>query len=790
MPQPGWLRKGEGRYPSGPMRILVVSPTPTHPQDAGNRARIHALLTALKGAGHAVHLCLLMRENTSAAAVAAMRAAWDEVIEVPHDRAAERRSLGDLNAIDDWVTPEAEAAFAALAARRPGFDLVLVEYVFLSRALEFFGTDVRKVIDTHDVFGGRAEGLAALGLENRFFATTPEEEARGLDRADLVLAIQAEEAATLRGRTRAPVLTLGHLPADARPKLPVRAADGRVVIGYLGSVNPLNTRALGRFLGAVDLDALAATGSEIVVAGGAGRGLAERPGLRVLGPVADADELYSAVDLVVNPHEGGTGLKIKTVEALARGRPVIGTAEAFAGLPAEAHFHTARDAAEAAALARRYVAEAAFREEVAAASARLIARYAAEVESARAALASPGALALAVAPPRLLLVTDIPFWRATLGNHARIAALAETAAGLMDVDLFFCGSLGAEERVAALRHLGRRGRVFAVETRDAAEMPWGLTPFERARFDPAVFAALEAHLLAHPPQAVVIEYIRLSYLRLAQAMPALTVLDTHDIMSLRAANFRRFGVEHFIQISTSEELRILSSFALVLAIQPAEWRWLEALLPSQVLLAPHAVPALPRARGSGGGPVRVGFLGGDSPMNRDGMRWLLDQVWPAVDHLGAELHVAGGVCGSMPMRKGIVLYGEVPDGHAFLDTLDVAVNPVAYGGGLKIKTVEYLCHGLPSVLTAEALFGISGGAGHAFALATGRAEFVVELDTLIRNPALRARMGEAAFAFGRRHFGPDALAPAMRAVATLARGVPEPWQIREAREVGAPPRLR
>jgi glycosyltransferase involved in cell wall biosynthesis len=773
------------------MRILVVSPTPTHPQDAGNRARIHALLSGLKEAGHAIHLCLLLRENPSPAALAAMRAAWDEVVEVPHDRGRERKGLGALNALDDWILPEAEAAFAALAARRPGFDAVLVEYVFLSRALEFFGEGVTKILDTHDVFGGRAAGLAALGLENRFFATTPEEEGRGLDRAGLVLAIQEEEAAVLRSRTRAPVITLGHLPADPRPPLPPRAPDGWVSIGYIGSANPLNTRALGRFLAALDPAALAGMGGEMVVAGGAGRDLREGAGLRLLGPVPDADALYAGVDLVVNPHEGGTGLKVKTVEALARGRPVIGTAEAFAGLPATAHFHAARDAAEVAALARRYVADAEFRGEVAAASRRLFQSYAAEVEAARAVLERPRAAALATTRPRILLVTDIPFWRESLGNQARIAALAGAMAAEADVDLFFCGRLDDAERDAAWRPLGARGRVFVAEAGGGAAMPWGLTPFEKARFDPALFAALEAHLLAHPPQAVVIQYIRLSYLRLAAAMPALTVLDTHDIMSLRAQNFRRFGVEHFLQIGTAEELRILAGFALVLAIQAEEANWLAPLLPGRVLLAPHALPALPRARGGApGGKVRVGFIGGDSPMNRDGLSWLLDQVWPAIAPLGAELHVAGGVCARLEPREGVVPHGEVADAQAFLDGLDIAVNPVAYGGGLKIKTVEYLCRGLPSVLTAEAVFGIAGGAGEAYLVAEDRAAFVAALAGLVGSPAARARMGEAAFAFGRRHFGPGTLQGAARTIGALARGVPPPWQVSTQRKVGAPPALR
>lgn len=751
------------------MRILVISSTPTHPQDAGNRARIHALLAALKAAGHAVHFCLLLRENPSPAAISAMAAAWDELIAVPHDRAREGRSLGALHGIDDWILPEAEAAFAQLAARDPGFDLVLVEYVFLSRALEFFGPGVRKVIDTHDVFGGRAEALAALGLENRFFATTPAEEARGLDRADLVLAIQHEEARLLRGRTSAPVLTLGHLP-DAVP----RHQAGGLRIGYLGSVNPLNTRALGRFL-----DALGDDGAEVVLAGGAALPFAARPGLLSLGPVADPAEFYGAVDLVVNPHEGGTGLKIKTVEALAHGLPVIGTMEAFAGLPVRCWAQACRDAAEVAAAARRWRGDAAFRGALARASAETFAAYAAEVRAARAVMASTPALALAVDPPRLLLVTDIPFWRGVLGNHARIAALAGAAAAQFDLDLFFCGAMDPAEHEAARRAIGARGRIFTPLAAPPADLPKGLTPFERGQADPALLAALEAHLARHPAHAVMVQYVRLSYLRQARGMPALTILDTHDVMSLRAENFRHFDRAHFLEIGAPEELRILSAFAVILAIQPDEARWLDANLRGRVICAPHAVAARPRAWGSAGSTLRIGFLGGDSPMNRDGARWLLDQVWPAIAPLGAALHIAGGVCAGLPDRPGVTLHGEVPDHHAFLDTLDIAVNPVAYGGGLKIKTVEYLRHGLPSVLTAEALTGIVGGANEAYALATDRAAFVAALAALVSDAGLRARMGEAAFALGARLFGPETLDGPMRSLAALARAAP----------LGAPPTL-
>ncbi len=767
------------------MRILVVSPTPSHPQDAGNRARIHAVLSGLKAAGHSITLVLLDREKVGSEHLDSMRNAWDELILVPHDRAQEKPSLNGRFGLDDWVQPALEDVLVTLAVRRPGFDMVLVEYVFLSRAFTFFpppnlrvAAPVLKVLDTHDQFGGRDKRLRALGLNPSFFFTTEAEEARGFGRADLVLAIQDEERAAFEAFSPKPVLTLGHIPAGGRPPLPPRAPDGRLVIGYLGSSNPMNTRALDRFLEALDLPALAAAGAEIRIAGSAAGHLQPAPGLVLMGPVQDPDELYAAVDLVVNPHEGGTGLKIKTVEALSRGRPVVGTAEAFAGLEPEAAFQAAADASALAGLVQSAALDPAMLPRIAAASAGLWQRYAARVAVAERQLASPALLRLAMDRPRTLLATDLRFWEERLGNHARIASLARAARREMDLDLFFIGTMSPPEQARAKAVLGGRSRIFPTGSLPAtpdAQLPKGLTAFERRSTIAAVLPRFAQHLAANPPDAVVIEYIRLSYLRHAIHQPVLKVLDTHDIMSLRARNFAQFDRRHFIEISVREELEILSGFDQLLAIQQDEYAWLEALLPGRVMLAPHVVQPAPRAPGAAEGPVRIGFIGGDSPMNRDGLAWLLDQVWPAILPLGAELHVAGQVCAAVPPgRPGVVLHGAVPRPEDFLATLHIGVNPVFYGGGLKIKTVEYLSHGLPSVLTAEALYGIAGGAGHAYALAEDRAGFVAALAGLVLDPAARVRMGDAALAFGRRHFGPAALAPAMRNLAGLARGIPRP----------------
>ncbi|WP_458096729.1 glycosyltransferase [Roseomonas sp. WA12] len=755
------------------MRCLVISPTPTHPQDAGNRQRIHALLRALQGFGHRVEFAFVAREAVTAEAMAAMTAAWDDFHHIPYDRTAETPGLGDTFALDDWFPANVEAEIADLASTRT-YDLVLAEYVFLSRALELFPASALKLLDTHDVFADRHLRLQDLGLPVGFFHTTPEEEARGLDRADLVLAIQDDERQVFEEMTTTPVVTLGFLP-DIEPLAP--APHEGLRIGYLGSGNPLNGHALARYLEALDPGSLPALGGEMRVAGGATRFAGPaRAGLQPVGGVARPEDFLAGLDLVVNPHEGGTGLKIKTVEALAYGLPVIGTAEAFRGLPARAAFHAAPDAASTAALARRWTREPRFRRDVARESAALAGRYAREVRRQIAPFRSRAALEVLIARPRALLVTDIPFWRESLGNQARIAAMLRAMRGEMDVDTLFLGPLQPGDAEAAARILGRRGELLSSpgdpEGRVAEPVPpkLRLSTFERGHFDAPHFEVLEAVLAEERHTVLIAEYIRLSWVRHARLAPPMRVLDTHDVMSLRTRNFEHFEREHFLRISTLEELGIMDGFEQVLSIQEAEHALLRSAMPGRALLLPHTIPDRPfpeiahRVR-------RIGFLGGDSPMNRDGLRWFIDQVWPAIADLGAALHVAGRVCDSLNGVEvpGLVLHGEVEDPGEFLDAADIGINPVFYGGGLKIKTVEYLCRGLPAVLTEEGAFGLSGGEGRAYLIARSRAEYVAHLRALIADAPRRRRLGEGAFHFGRTHFSPVAARAACRTLGSLVR---------------------
>lgn len=367
-----------------PPRILVVSPVASHPAEQGNAARIQAFGREQMARGVACEFLYYVGEGLSPAQRSLMTGFWQALHTVAPQPVGQPRYAGCWG-LDDWC-PDRLVEQVAAVWQAGRHDAVVVNYVWLSRALEGAG-DALKVIDTHDLFGDRHLVARADGLDPSWFFTTPAEEGRGLARADLILAIQDEEAVALRATllgtglpagAAVPVLTLGHMPPlaflERRQEGPTQAT-----FGYLGSGNPWNAASV-RALDAAMIEASAQALPWLLAGGILKRRdlvLATRPQRLELLP--DAAAFYRAVECVLNPMTGGTGLKIKTVEALAHGNPVLGTRDAFAGLDATHSAHRAADAAAVVALMRDYAGSTAFRSEVLGASRLLAFRQAAAV---------------------------------------------------------------------------------------------------------------------------------------------------------------------------------------------------------------------------------------------------------------------------------------------------------------------------------------------------------------------------------------------------------------------------
>lgn len=328
------------------MHILVTSPIPSHPQNHGNRARVTALCRALQNRGAQIHYIYGGLEDLPEQQELAMRAAWDHVHILPHHRLdARKKSYKTHHAIDDWYTDNVtERALKVLATWK--IDYCIANYVWFSKWLTAVPAGIPKYIDTHDVFGDRHKQLEADGLPVSWFHTSPEQEAIALKRADTIIAIQDQEAGVLQSRSSVPVQTLGHFIEPDFIAPGKQSPDDRIKVGYMASDNPINQKSLELLAAEISKRPTLNDRYDFILAGAICQcDAAENPLFQKQGFVESPRDFYASVDLVINPNMGGSGLKIKSVEAMAHGKALLATRDAMAGIDCTAPYHGCKNVA-------------------------------------------------------------------------------------------------------------------------------------------------------------------------------------------------------------------------------------------------------------------------------------------------------------------------------------------------------------------------------------------------------------------------------------------------------------
>lgn len=327
------------------MKLLLVSPVPTDPLSAGNRARVLTLFSALEQLGHDVTFAYIPYEYD--ADFHAMEKRLRHKLKIlsasrpPFPSGMGRikrkikRTLGfqgtGLWDVDEWFDRTLISQIVSLQNMHT-FDTVFIEYVFLSKLATVLPKSVRTVIDTHDLFGGRDRLYLKNRLSPTWFVTTTEQEIRALKRANAVIAIQSEEAEYLRGRGCPEVFSVGHIPTEITP-LP---DPGGLRLLFVGSGNPINIQGLERFVEFVLPQIRSAIPNcELAIAGPAGHSRKWPESVVVLGEIESISAAYAEAAIVINPVTFGTGLAVKTVEALSYGKPVVATAAGARGLGSE-----------------------------------------------------------------------------------------------------------------------------------------------------------------------------------------------------------------------------------------------------------------------------------------------------------------------------------------------------------------------------------------------------------------------------------------------------------------------
>ena len=341
------------------MRILV--PLPFDPSDTahGRNLRVVNLLTHMSP--RAEIRCLVESAEVAGRLGRMLPGARVEPAEAvlsPCDRRVPRVSrIGAYFGSSAGLTAAA-AACAGRADAVLGFDLPSINAVLAAGSA---ASRPRLILDVIDdpwltwLSGRRAERLGPSGLKTALCVRLARRFL--LPRLDALVAVSPRDAASLSRACGKRVRVVPNGVALQPPDCLTQPREPMVIFTGAMDFGP-NERAACRLARqlwpeirrtAAERDGGGAGSLELVIAGSnptaAVRALAELPGVRVTGWVADLGLWLRRACVAVAPMDSGTGMKNKVLEALAAACPVVATSAGAAGLPVgEAHGLVVEDA--------------------------------------------------------------------------------------------------------------------------------------------------------------------------------------------------------------------------------------------------------------------------------------------------------------------------------------------------------------------------------------------------------------------------------------------------------------
>ncbi len=362
---------------------------------------------------------------------------------------------------------------------------------------------------------------------------------------------------------------------------------------------------------------------------------------------------------------------------------------------------------------------------------------------------------------RTLIVTHIKFWILETGSQARILQLVQYLHEHLSLRVLFLGVVDEADK-QVLRSLGLERIVddfSEITLPKAAEKAYEPEPdypeWLKKYHKVGNIRRFHAYLGSREFDTLIFEYIRLDYLLTGLDRDKYRlILDTHDLMCLRTQSYHQYGARPSIEVpSMEEEIRILDKYDKVVLIQEEELKFAcEHLDSRKLILAPHGVelkatPVFTSER------TDILFVAGKA--NQEHILWFLEEVWPyfAGDDR-FKLNICGGVCDVLPPIpfKNVSIVGKVGSMDEVYYGADIAINPVRFGSGLKIKNVEALSYGVPLITSPIGAQGMEDGAGCAFLVASDVEEWRKHLLALGISPELRIALANNGLSYVEKSF--------------------------------------
>jgi sugar transferase (PEP-CTERM/EpsH1 system associated) len=156
-----------------------------------------------------------------------------------------------------------------------------------------------------------------------------------------------------------------------------------------------------------------------------------------------------------------------------------------------------------------------------------------------------------------------------------------------------------------------------------------------------------------------------------------------------------------------------------------------------------------QGEGAQSGEIPLVFTGAmDYWPNIDAVSWFANDIFPAL--LKARPKLRFYIVGRSPSAavlalasESVVVTGTVPDVRPYLQHAAVVVAPLRVARGIQNKILEAMAMGRPVVASQSCVEAIDGRGGEDLVAAADAAQFVSEIEALLKSPARALAVGQA-----------------------------------------------
>ncbi|WP_414844049.1 glycosyltransferase family 4 protein [Chryseobacterium sp. IT-36CA2] len=207
------------------------------------------------------------------------------------------------------------------------YDVIIINYEFWTGLVDNGSMkNTLKIIDTHDwITLNEFYKNESLDIGKRF-----NEELSNLSKFDKVITISEDEHLVFKRFLGEKVI---NIPPSFTPHFEKNTPDKKYDLIFVGSENIFNVQSMQWFFD--NVHPLLPSNINIIVIGKISKHIEERKGVKLVEFTESLEEYYHQSKIAICPMLEGTGIKIKVIEALSYGLPIVGTERAIDGFPSK-----------------------------------------------------------------------------------------------------------------------------------------------------------------------------------------------------------------------------------------------------------------------------------------------------------------------------------------------------------------------------------------------------------------------------------------------------------------------